>query len=160
MEGLHLRQLVRMSMIVVSLCLSTKEKGISKLTGGCSSTFSPRSGFALKFANTPSEPDPPPYTLPVTGCWGTKAGNCVGLLSIIGGLGVSALCVFIVMTFSPELELGVPRINLCLSSPSFSSSLSDPSAANVSARFWSTGSALCRDVGDEARERNEGGGEE
>lgn len=29
-------------------------------TGGCSSCFSPLSGLALRFAKTPSDPEPPP----------------------------------------------------------------------------------------------------
>lgn len=40
--------------------------GLNGLTGGCSSIFSPCSGFALRFAKTPSLEDgraPPPYTL-------------------------------------------------------------------------------------------------
>lgn len=130
---------------------------LEQLTGGCSSTFSPVSGFALKFANTPSDPDPPPYTLPVV-LTGSKTGKCVGVLCTIGR-GVSFVVVVIgsLSTFSVDELAGVPRINLCLSSPSFSSSLSDPSASKVSARFWS--STLCRDVGEEARERKDGGGE-
>lgn len=131
---------------------------VRELTGGCSSTFSPRSGFALRFAKTPSDPEPPPYTLPPgAGCTGTKAGNWVTLLSTIVGLDVSEVVVVCVLTCSVEEVLGVPRINLCLSSPSLSSSLSDPSASKVSARFWST-SVLCRD-GEEVRDLNEGGGE-
>jgi hypothetical protein len=132
---------------------------IEWLTGGCSSVFSPVSGFALKFANTPSDPDPPPYTLVVVG---VKAGRIVGRLTTGGGDGVPSV-VGSVATCSEDDEASVPRINLCLSSPSFSSSLSDPSASNVSARFWSTGEASCKrclEVGDEARDRNEGGGED
>ena len=60
---------------------------------------------------------------------------------------------------SVEDVVGVPRISLCLSSPSFSSSLSDPSASKVSARFWSTVESWCREVGEEARDRKDGGGE-
>lgn len=68
-------------------------------------------------------------------------------------------------TVSDELG-GVPRIKRCLSSPSLSSSLSRPSVSNVSANVLSAsvddGSSRerWRAVGDEARERNEGGGEE
>ena len=51
-----------------------------------------------------------------------------------------------------------PRISLCLSSPSFSSSLSAPSASNVSASVGST-RWFCRDVIDESRDRKDGGGE-
>jgi hypothetical protein len=73
---------------------------------------------------------------------------------------VSAVVVVSVLTCSVDVEEGgVPRINLCLSSPSFSSSLSEPSAPKVSARFWSTGISWCREVGDEARDRKDGGGE-
>jgi hypothetical protein len=58
---------------------------------------------------------------------------------------------------------GVPLINLCLSSPSFSSSLSDPSASNVSTRFWFTEAwGLCdmrRELGEESLDRKEGGGD-
>lgn len=127
-----------------------------KRTGGCSSVFSPVSGLALKFAKTPSDADPPPYTLPVVGA---KAGKYVALLSIGGaGLSPSVVVVVGVLICSADALDGLPRINFCLSSPSFSSSLSDPSASNVSAKFWSTGS-LCLEVGEEVRDRKEGGGE-
>jgi hypothetical protein len=118
--------------------------------------------LALKFANTPSEPDPPPYTLPGVRV-GAKTGKIVGLRSITGGR-VSAADVDSVVVCSAAGAVGCPRINCCLSSPSFSSSLSDPSASKVSARFWSTAAewdslARCREVGEEARDRKDGGGE-
>ena len=62
------------------------------------------------------------------------------------------------MDCSVDGDGACPRINLCLSSPSFSSSLSTPSASNVSARVGSTG-RLFRDVIDDVRDRKEGGGE-
>lgn len=119
--------------------------------------------MALKFANTPSDPDPPPYTRPVV-LVGAKAGITVGLRSIVGGRRVAGAAVCSVDVLSIGGGDGWPRISRCLSSPSFSSSLSDPSASKVSARFWSTGTegeslARCRDVGEEARERKDGGGE-
>jgi hypothetical protein len=123
-------------------------------TGGCSSNFSPVSGFALRFANTPSDPEPPPYTLPPTG--GVNAGRCVSLLSMIAGR-PSAAGVSLLICSVDEVA-GVPLINRCLSSPSFSSSLSDPSASNVSASVWSTAES-CRDEGEEVRDRKDGGGE-
>ena len=118
--------------------------------------------MALRFAKTPSDPDPPPYTLVVVG---VKTGKCVGRLTTGGAAGVLSVVVGVggVVDCSVDDGVGAPRISLCLSSPSFSSSLSDPSASNVSARFWSTGEASasrCLEVGDEARDRNEGGGEE
>lgn len=125
---------------------------LSRLTGGCSSIFSPASGFAARFANTPSEPDPPPYILVLLGA---KTGNTVGRLSSDGG-GASAAASD--GDRSADGDACAPLINLCLSSPSFSSSLSAPSASKVSARVRSTG-RLCRDVIEEARDRKEGGGE-
>jgi hypothetical protein len=122
------------------------------LTGGCSSVFSPTSGFAAKLANTPSDPDPPPYTRVVVG---VKTGNCVGRLSVGGGAGVSEV-VGGATACSVDGE-DVPRINLCLSSPSFSSSLSSPSASNVSASVGSTW-RLYREA-EESRDRKEGGGD-
>jgi hypothetical protein len=135
---------------------------VFQLTGGCSSFSPPVSGLALKFANTPSDPDPPPYTLPVVRV-GAKTGNIVALRSIVGGR-VSAVDVDSVVVCSAAGAVGWPRINRCLSSPSLSSSLSDPSASKVSARFWSTGVgcdslARCREVGEEARDLKDGGGE-
>ena len=132
-----------------------------ELTGGCSSFSLPASGLALRFANTPSDPDPPPYTLPVVGV-GAKTGKIVALRSMTGGR-VSAADVD-TRVVCPAGAVGCPRINRCLSSPSFSSSLSDPSASKVSARFWSTAVgwdslARCREVGEEARDRKDGGGE-
>lgn len=99
-------------------------------TGGCSSTFSPLSGFALRLANTPSLPVPPPYTRPITA--GANTGVYVDLDSTTAGLPSPAICVALCSV--DEID-GVPLISLCLSSPSLSSSLSDPSASNVSARF-------------------------
>lgn len=129
-------------------------------TGGCSSTFSPLSGFALRFANTPSDPEPPPYTLPVPG-GGVSAGNCVTRLWPEGGR--PSLVIVVVVTPAPissndATVVGVPLINRCLSSPSFSSSLSAPSASNVSANVWST-TVSCLEEGEEVRDRKDGGGE-
>ena len=62
-----------------------------------------------------------------------------------------------------EASVGVPRINRCRSSPSFSSSLSEPSASNAEARLGSETFCLCRLVrerGEEEREWKDGGGEE
>jgi hypothetical protein len=125
-----------------------QNRGTGALTGGCCSVFSAASGLAARFANTPSDPDPPPY-IPVV--VGAKIGNWVDSLSMGGACALGAI------TCSLGGEACPPRINLCLSSPSFSSSLSAPSASNVSARVRSTG-WLCREV-DEVRERKEGGGE-
>lgn len=130
------------------------------LTGGCSSNFSPASGFALKFANTPSDPDPPPYTRVA----GVKAGMYVAARrSTSGATGVLRGTSEGVAICSADADEGLPLISRCLSSPSLSSSLSDPSASNVSARFWSTGDSASngrREVTEEARDRKEGGGEE
>jgi hypothetical protein len=142
-----------------TVSITYSESTLGQLTGGCSSIFSPLSGFALRFANTPSDPDPPPYTLVEVG---VKTGRIVGRLTIGGGTGVPFIVGSVVIC-SVDDEAGVPRISRCLSSPSFSSSLSDPSASNVSARFWSTGEASCKrclEVGEEALDRKEGGGED
>lgn len=156
MGARHLLLLVRMSRICQHHSPKTDRVISGSLTGGCSSVFSPTSGFAARFANTPSDPDPPPYTLVVLG---VKMGNCVGRLSTCGRSGSPSVGSGVGIR-STEAEAGEPRINLCLSSPSFSSSLSAPPASNVSASVWSTGWELCREVGEEARERKEGGGEE
>lgn len=118
-------------------------------TGGISSfsTAVSRSGLADMLANTPSDPTPPPTTLPrVAGdtvdepegggvyCTGTGGGVLLPLLVVVAGVAVW-------------------RTSRCLSSAS--SSLSS-SLSNASARSGSTWFCLVR---DDARERNEGGGE-
>jgi hypothetical protein len=62
-----------------------------------------------------------------------------------------------------EASVGVPRISRCRSSPSFSSSVSEPSASKAEARLGSETDWLGRVVrerGEEEREWKEGGGEE
>lgn len=90
-----------------------------------------------------------------------KTGSCVGRRSGCGGAAGALLVAGSVVSSvgcSVDGDACCPLINLCLSSPSFSSSLSAPSASKVSARVASTG-RFCRDVIDEACDRNEGGGE-
>lgn len=136
---------------------------MQRLTGGCSSSFSPLSGFAFKFANTPSEPAPPPYTRPLVAVCGANTGSRVTSLTGACGRAPSAFSGFVVS--SALATSGSPRISRCLSSPSFSSSESEPSASKVSAKVCCSsdrsGSLAdkWRDVGDEARDRKEGGGE-
>lgn len=150
---LRLQQLVRTSRYLL-VELVTRARVIGH-TGGCSSSFSPLSGLALRFAKTPSLCDPPPYTLPGTAA--ANAGRCVILRSITAGLPSEVTVVAGVTGPSCSVALvdGDPLISLCLSSPSLSSSLSDPSASKASVNVAST----CREVGDEARDRKDGGGD-
>jgi hypothetical protein len=122
-------------------------------TGGFSSASCPGVGFALRFAHTP--PLPPPYTRPLLGACVLKTGISVTLLWMPGGAGSSS-------------DRGFPRINRCLSSRPSSSSSSSESESNVSARVRSsslaTGSSassrrVAPPVGEDARERKDGGGE-
>ena len=61
----------------------------------------------------------------------------------------------------------MPRINRCRSSPLLSSSVSEPApSSNVSANVLSASEvrgsseeSRCREVGEEARDRNDGGGD-
>ena len=120
-------------------------------TGGFSSTSSPLVGFALKLVHTP--PFPPPYTRPLAGGCVLKAGSSVTLLCRPGGGG--AWC----------SGCGFPRISRWRSSRPSSSSSSSESESNVSARVRSwlcvrgSSESRRRDVGEEAREWNDGGGE-
>ena len=128
------------------------------LTGGCSSVFSPCSGLALRFAKTPSLEEgraPPPYTR-IGASVEVGGGSSVTALCRVGESPVSSL---------PDSE-GLPCISRWRSSPP-SLSLSEPlPSSNVSAsvrsaseRIGSSEARRCRDVGEEARDRNEGGGE-
>ena len=134
------------------------------LTGGWSSVFSPRSGFAFRFANTPSFEEAnrvPPLGVRVTteGITGAGAGSWVTVLWTTG--------------LSPwfETEVGgeaLPRISRWRSSPSLSSSVSEHApSSNVSANVLSASEvrgsseeSRCLEVGDEARDRKDGGGDE
>lgn len=118
------------------------------LTGGCSSfSDSVRSGRADRLAKTPSVPTPPPMTLgrelddvvlgEMVAC-PSNASRCGPEPLLMDGLDGVALC----------------RTSRCLSSGSSSSLAS--SVSNASARSGSTGP---RRVGEEARERKDGGGE-
>jgi hypothetical protein len=95
----------------------------------------------------------------VTG--GANAGRCITVLSTIAGRpsgAVAADGVSLFICSTEDDEVGVPLINRCLSSPSLSSSLSNPSASNVSAKVRST-TESCLEPGEEARDRKEGGGD-
>lgn len=118
-------------------------------TGGCSSFSavpSVRSGRADIFANTPSDPNPPPITR------GREPDEAVSDVAgtEVGAVGAESRAESLV-----DLMVGVEscRTNLALSS--VSSSLAS-SSSNASAR-----SLLTRPfrVGDEAREWKDGGGE-
>lgn len=76
----------------------------------------------------------------------------------MGGLAASTGLVEAAADSCNVVDDGEALISRCLSSPSFSSSLSDPSASNASARLGSTVD-VCREFGDDAREWKEGGGE-
>jgi len=96
---------------------------------------------------------------------GANAGRCVSLLSTIVGRPLAvAVAVAVIdgvslfICSTEDDEVGVPLINRCRSSPSLSSSLSDPSASNVSARVRST-TESCLEPGEEVRDRKEGGGD-
>lgn len=128
-------------------------------TGGCSSVFSPLSGFADRLAKTPSLVGRGPVA-PALAIDGVKTGSSVTLLSIPIGRASSIELPSAVLVGS-----GFPRINLCLSSPSFSASESSPSS-NVSASVCSASvlrgsvASRCRDEGDDVLDRKDGGGEE
>jgi hypothetical protein len=127
-------------------------------TGGFSSKSSPRVGFALRFAKTPSF-CPLPTTLPLGACV-LKTGSCV-----------TRLCTPIrtaLLSSSSPAGSGCPRISRCRSSrPSLSSSSSE-SVSKVSASVRSasaaSGSSASRRwgapfEGDEARLWKDGGGD-
>lgn len=118
-----------------------------ELTGGNSSFSddeSVRSGRADMFANTPSDPNPPPIT---RGLEPEESAAAYTFGCATGGVGRE--------TSLDELIVGVEfwRTSRCLSS--VSSSLAS-SSSKASAR---SGSTVLRRVGEEAREWNEGGGE-
>ena len=154
----HLLQLARMTSTYVSN-LITRRSRYSVHTGGCSSSFSPRSGFAARLAKTPSLVGLGPPA------GGVTPGNSVTLRTICGvGLPEAApgRSTFGVSTG----ETGVARMSRCLSSTS-SSPFSEPSpsskaSASVCSLSSSRGSSASNllDVGDEALDRNEGGGDE
>ena len=120
-------------------------------TGGFSSASCPGVGFALRFAHTP--PLPPPYTRPGSAGCVLNVGISVTLRWMPGPVGSLA-------------GGGFPRISRWRSSPSLSSSESE-SESNVSASVRSSslasGSSASRRcdaaLGEDARERKDGGGE-
>ena len=144
--------------------------GLGVRTGGCSSSFSPRSGLAFRFAKTPSLEEEkgigavaplPGRALVVVGGAGvvSNRGSSVILRSKPGAASLREL----------PLEAVVPvgRIKRCLSSLPASSSSSEPApSSKVSANVLSTSPEIredvlgCRDAGDEALDRKEGGGDE
>lgn len=143
--------------------------GMKELTGGCSSVFSPRSGFALRFAKTPSlaEEKWPGTAAPGTAVGylaavGVKFGNSVTMRWSTAGLVPSCT------TLCSSSDEWVPCISRCRSSPPLFPSASESSpSSNVSASVLSASNAIgsseerkCRDAGDEARERKDGGGDE
>ena len=95
---------------------------------------------------------------------GLNAGSSVTRRSTRGG---DRVAVGIDPTSDPFVlaVLGSALISLCLSSPSFSASESAPSS-KVSARSWfalfdkGSWARSRRDVGEESRDRKDGGGEE
>ena len=149
MAVLRRRRLARTSAVVLVYALCVKMYIVH--TGGFSSASSPLVGFALRFAQTP--PFPPPYTRPLTGACVLKEGSSVTLLCRPGGGGASSS------------GSGFPRIKRWRSSRPSSSSSSSESESNVSARVrssWCVGGSSesrRRDVGEEAREWKDGGGE-
>lgn len=86
-----------------------------------------------------------------------EVANCVICLST--RCGRSPLVTF---DSSSLVDEGVPLINLCLWSPSFSSSLSDPSPSKASERASRLEeSTRCRrEFSDDALDRNDGGGDD
>lgn len=151
---MHQRQLVHMS-AERSQWNNQDAEQAEYLTGGFSSDCSPRSGLADRFANTPSVGLDADEGIGM----GRKAGNSVTRLSTVAwdvvGVGSDWL----------NLEVGGSAlINRCRSSPSFSASEASPSSKASSKSLsvlFSKGSCpnRRRDVGDEALERKEGGGE-
>ncbi len=137
---------------------------MKELTGGCSSSFSPRSGLASRLAKTPSlEEENGAKGAPLLAAGiGVIPGNCVTALRGAGGL------------LSPLVDAGsslggdgLPRISRCRSSSPLcpSESESEPSS-NVSASVLSASEVRgsseerrCRDVKEEARDLKEGGGD-
>lgn len=130
---------------------------MDELTGGWSSNFSPRSGFAFRLAKTPSFADVRWLDIATPGVMfgrpcatGIEPDSCE-TISLVSSF--SILC-------STASNDGVERISLCRSSPPFLSSSSDSSpSSKVSASVLSssevTGSSevrKCRDSGDELRE--------
>lgn len=140
------------------------------LTGGCSSIFSPRSGFALKFANTPSLEweKAEKGAAPVEGLAGTldeTGGTTTGILvTAPGKFGPSPL---FTARCSESDRWVLARMRRWRSSPtSFPSSSESEPSSKVSASVLSASVVIgssdsrCLDDGDDARERNEGGGED
>ena len=118
-------------------------------TGGCSSTFSPRSGLAFRLANTPSldSVEGPFERLRLE----EKIEGKVGIVLVNPARAM----------LSWVLAAAASRIRRWRSSSavSLSSSAFGP-ASKVSSRVWSTGPEMClRDAIDDARDRNGGGGE-
>jgi hypothetical protein len=127
------------------------------LTGGFSSKSSPLVGLALKFAKTPSFAPPDPYVWPGRGA---KTGICVTRLST-GRVG-STGDIGVFVTWSPVGEVLVinrERSFVLASWPSSDSSSEGLSKVSASSRSASERSGSCRESGEEARERKEGGGE-
>lgn len=129
----------------------------SQHTGGFSSSSSPRVGFALKFANTPSF-CPPPYIRPAAPAVAVlNSGNCVTLLCLPGRAGRNEL------SSTRGGSSGVPRMSRWRSSVSSSSDSASNVSAKVPSASLASGSSASkrRDVaaGEEARLWKDGGGE-
>jgi hypothetical protein len=134
-------------------------------TGGASSfSSSPTSGRAERFENTPSDCMPPP----------TTRGRPVAVLAR-GPVHAYGPAMAVALGSSVRDEAGSPldaassagaplagcRTSRWRTSSASSSSLASPSDSNASARVGSTGRSWRRRiVVDEARERNEGGGDD
>ena len=135
-----------------------------KHTGGCSSSFSPRSGLASRLAKTPSldeENGAKGAPLRTTG-GGVMPGNCVTALG-----GRAGLIPPFVDTDPVSDGEGLPRMSRWRSSSPLWSSESEPEpSSKVSASVLSasevSGSAeerRCRAANEEARDLKEGDGD-
>ncbi len=135
-----------------------------RLTGGCSSVFSPRSGLASRFAKTPSlEEENGAKGAPLLAAGtGVIPGNCVTALCRGAGLTTA-----FVDAGSALGEEGLPRMSRWRSSSPLWLSESEPDpSSKVSASVLSAsevnGSSeerRCRDVNEDARDLKEGGGD-
>ena len=157
----------------IGLCQVSKEMAVlaryGDLTGGCSSSFSPRSGLAFRFAKTPSL-DWDREEIGGAPVWCTDiregtGGFAPGSAMTPGRSGLSPSCTTRCSVFDRTVLVRIKRWRSSPSSfnPSSESEPSSKVSANVRSASDARGSSEVgkwRDEGDEARDRNEGGGEE
>jgi len=155
MVGQHPQQLAHRSSIVSIVIMAMRLDHAIAHTGG-SSSFSaslPRSGLAIKFAKTPSDWTPPPYTLVDLVADPAAADGRIVCVVAVGCDVAEDASVCAALLVPDDVLLRTKR---CLSSAS--SSLSSDSS-NASARSGLTVWFLSLDMIDDALEWKEGGGE-